>query len=618
MSFLAPFGLVLGLLALPLAALYFLKLRRRKVVVPSLMLWEALAEEERRARPFDKFKRNILLWLQLLFLLLATLAFARLAIPGMGVAGKSLVVVIDTSASMAATDTGSSRLDTAVAEAMGAIDSLAASDEVAIITAGSRTRVLSEFSTNRAQAKAALTTLTPSHTRGTLRAGLQLALSLAQSRPDAIIQVYSDGSQSSYLDIDPAGTIVRYKKVGRNVGNASILALDLRSAPGAELDKQAFTTVQWFGPGTSKASIEVYLDDKLIGLRNETLADDPVSMVFDLPAGAEGTLHVKLRADDDHLALDNDAWAVVAPIRKRKIALVGSDLLTAKILTKDPRVELSTLAASTATSASLENFDAVFLADPVNADLTGIPTAYLKPSAGGPAPFAGNAGRPQVLDWDRTHPTLRFVTFQGLQIRSARAFKNNGALKPIVDSTLGPLILAGERNTARVIQLAFDPLQSDLPLRVAWPVFVLNSVGWLTEQGAGLAAGSVIDAGDPWTLRVPVELTVDDVNVTGPQGSVTTHAVADRLLRVQNIDKTGIYTVRAGEVTTRFAANLHAAEEADLSPKLTLDLAESGDDEGAGQRASVAGATEVWRYLLLFGLLFLAIEWWVWSRRQAA
>ena len=147
---------------------------------------------------------------------------------------------------------------------------------------------------------------------------------------------------------------------------------------------------------------------------------------------------------------------------------------------------------------------------------------------------------------------------------------------------------------------------------------MLNSVGWLTEQGAGLAAGSVIDAGDPWTLRVPVELTVDDVNVTGPRGSVTTHAVADRLLRVQNIDKTGIYTVRAGEVTTRFAANLHAAEEADLSPKLTLDLAESGDDEGAGQRASVAGATEVWRYLLLFGLLFLAIEWWVWSRRQAA
>lgn len=618
MSFLAPFGLVLGVLALPLAALYFLKLRRRKVVVPSLMLWEALAEEERRARPFDKFKRNALLWLQLLFLLLATLAFARLAIPGMGVAGKSLVVVIDTSASMSATDTGSSRLDTAVAEAMGAIDSLAASDEVAIITAGSRTRVLSEFSTNRAQAKAALTNLTPSHTRGTLRAGLQLALSLAQSRPDAIIQVYSDGSQSSYLDIDPAGTVVRYQKVGRNVGNASILALDLRSAPGAELDKQAFTTVQWFGPGTSKASIEVYLDDKLIGLRNETLADDPVSMVFDLPAGAEGTLHVKLRADDDNLALDNDTWAVVAPIRKRKIALVGSDLLTAKILTKDPRVELSTLAASTATSATLENFDAIFLVEPVSADLTGIPTAYLKPSAGGPAPFAGNAGRPQVLDWDRTHPTLRFVTFQGLQIRRARAFKNNGALKPIVDSTLGPLILAGERNTARVIQLAFDPLQSDLPLRVAWPVFVLNSVGWLTEQSAGLAAGSVIDAGDPWTLRVPAELTVDDITVTGPQGSATTHAVADRLLRVQNIDKTGIYTVRAGEVTTRFAANLHAAEEADLSPKLTLDLAESGKEDGAGQRASVAGATEVWRYLLLFGLIILAIEWWVWSRRQAA
>ena len=104
MSLLAPLGLLLGLLAIPLLGLYFLKIRRRRVTVPSLLLWEELVRAERLARPFDRFRRNILLWLQLLLLLLVTLAFARPAIFGTGSTGRSVVLVIDTSASMAATD----------------------------------------------------------------------------------------------------------------------------------------------------------------------------------------------------------------------------------------------------------------------------------------------------------------------------------------------------------------------------------------------------------------------------------------------------------------------------------------------------------------------------------
>jgi hypothetical protein len=39
MSLLAPLALLGGLLAAPIVALYFLKLNRKRVVVPSLLLW---------------------------------------------------------------------------------------------------------------------------------------------------------------------------------------------------------------------------------------------------------------------------------------------------------------------------------------------------------------------------------------------------------------------------------------------------------------------------------------------------------------------------------------------------------------------------------------------------
>ena len=91
MNFIAPLGLALGALAIPLVAMYFLKIRRRRVQVPSLLLWEQFAKNEQLASPFQKFRRHILLWLQLLILLLMILAFARPYISGHFQGGRAVV-----------------------------------------------------------------------------------------------------------------------------------------------------------------------------------------------------------------------------------------------------------------------------------------------------------------------------------------------------------------------------------------------------------------------------------------------------------------------------------------------------------------------------------------------
>ena len=64
----------LALLALPLVVFYFLKLRRPRLEVPSLVLWRQALNDQRVNSPFQRFKRNLLLFVQLLAQLLNVLA----------------------------------------------------------------------------------------------------------------------------------------------------------------------------------------------------------------------------------------------------------------------------------------------------------------------------------------------------------------------------------------------------------------------------------------------------------------------------------------------------------------------------------------------------------------
>ncbi|MBC7174131.1 MAG: BatA domain-containing protein, partial [Polyangiaceae bacterium] len=128
-------GLFAGLAAIT-TALYLLKLRRRKVEVPFVHLWATVLADQKTTRLFSQLKR----WLSLL-LALGVVGALALALGDPRVAsstesGRTLVVLLDVSASMQSTDVGESRFEAARSAVGNIIDGLGPADRMLIATLG--------------------------------------------------------------------------------------------------------------------------------------------------------------------------------------------------------------------------------------------------------------------------------------------------------------------------------------------------------------------------------------------------------------------------------------------------------------------------------------------------
>ena len=623
MNFLFPAGLGLAALAVPLAALYFLRLRRRKVRVPSLLPWHALQKTDQLSSPFHRFRRNLLLWVQLAILALLVLAAARPFLETDTAEFRSVVLVLDTSASMGARDVAptvshrpGSRLDHARDEAARIVADLGSGDEVMVVAAGPRTEVVVPFTRDHDAAARALPGIAVTEAEGGLGEALELAASLARSRTDVEIVVLSDGGGEALGALPSfSGARVRFVRIGEGDTNAGIVALDLRSSPVSELNRQLFVTVRSFGAAPVDGAVEVWLDDRLAGLRSASLAPDaPISMVFDCrgdrgrdPRGpaplrrgpAPGRRHRLGGPAADRRARGPDG-------RRRRAA--RPDPRERPAGPRDPdRAERGHAGAP-----RRRRRGAVRGRGPGQRR-----RARLRgpgPAPRSPVKFGDEVEGPRITGWQRTHPILRFTRWDDVVIGAARAVTDKGGLSTLVDASHGPLVLAGQRNGGRVVQLAFDPLQTNLPLRVGWPILVMNVVGWLTEDALGGDAGECESHRYPFVRHLAAADADAAPTVRGPGDAEA--AVAGGTLRIGRTDRVGVYDVTAGGTRARFAANLLSERESRIAPRQALSLA-SGDTAPAEDSVAVS-RRGIWRPLLIAAAVLLCGEWLLWNLRRAA
>jgi len=293
--------------------------------------------------------------------------------------------------------------------------------------------------------------------------------------------------------------------------------------------------------------------------------------------------------------------------------LVGSDPLAERLLRADPRVQLTAVAPEALTPELLQDADCVLFAAPLPASLTGVSYAVLGPLAGSPVAFGEPVAAPSLLDWRRTHPVMRFVNPSGAVFSQLHPVTDAAGLTPLARTDRGPLILAGEHRGSRVVQLAFDPYTSDLPLRVAWPVLLMNTIGWLTESD-GVDEGHTVQTGQTWSATLPSS-SIETVRLTTPDAEVEIPVYEGRFA-TPVLDRVGPYTVQWGSRRTPLAASL--LDEDETRARAGTDAGGETPNAAEPQRASTAFRRELWRPLLWAMLALMLLEWWAFHRRRFA
>ena len=175
-GFLAPSWVWLFLLLIPLLIVYFLKLKRPRLEIPSLVLWRSVINDQRVNSPFQRFKRHLLLWLQLLILCSLILAVMQPFFRGGPDSSENLPVLIDCSASMAArsTEDGPTRLDLARKQVEELIER-ALPNRICLVAVDSTARRLTEFTNNKRILRNALSKLEVRDVPSNLEDGLRMA-----------------------------------------------------------------------------------------------------------------------------------------------------------------------------------------------------------------------------------------------------------------------------------------------------------------------------------------------------------------------------------------------------------------------------------------------------------
>ena len=143
MNLLHPLALAWLGLAVPIVIFYILKIRMRRVPVSTILFWRQIFEEKQPKSLWQKLRHLLSLLIQVAFLLLLVFALTEPIFRWEIRDARRLVLVVDNSASMNASDVApaATRLAKAKEEALKLIDGLRSRDEMAIVAAGTQPTV---------------------------------------------------------------------------------------------------------------------------------------------------------------------------------------------------------------------------------------------------------------------------------------------------------------------------------------------------------------------------------------------------------------------------------------------------------------------------------------------
>lgn len=605
-----------------LVVFYLLKLKRRRVVIPSTLLWRRSVQDLIANAPFQKLRNNLLLWLQLLLLALLILGFMRPTMKLQDLGGQTLVILLDNSASMQTVETdGETRFQKAKRAALDAIATMTAKDEGIIISFNERTNVVQTLTGDKGLLRHAVNELRPRDVGTDLReAGLILqglttvadAEGIRHPREDTKTLILSDGAIENLQSMTDVPNI-EYVRFGETDDNLGITALDVRQSFSNTFEYQIFASITNSSEEEREAFVEFQVDGEVLDLKGTRVPPrGTAGVVFATGEVLEGIATLRLDGKDA-LEKDNLVRALVAPPSKIDILIVTADnYFLEQVFLVDPRVNVSVIRPTDYTMR--EEYDIVVFD---NTNVAALPPGNfiflntLPPIDGFEKLDPAEVANPRIIDWNRVHPLTRFANFEEVLIGRAMAYKAPQSALPIVEALQTDLITLYETDTQRVLVIGFDIFKSYWPVDVSFPIFMANLIDYYSRAGIGTYQPSYATGS---TIPIHPERDATKAVVTTPSGEEIDFSFDGiSTAYLTETSEAGIYTIAFDNGSrVQLPVNLLSEKESMVAPRAELEIA---DRKIVGTGQVVRTNREIWHWLVLAALGFLMLEWWIYTRR---
>lgn len=608
-------GAWLFLLALPIIVFYFLKLRRQRLPVSSLLLWRQVIEDRRVNSPFQKFKKHLLLFLQLLLLCLLALAFMQPHLQGQAEKAQYLPILIDVSASMGAIDpeTEQTRFEIVQEEARRIIEGLLPGQKVSLISVGETAQRLSEFTDDQQELKRHLFDLEVSQVESDLQDGLRMSQALSRTVPIERVLLLTDGNVPSKIDFELPFEL-KYQIVGASAPNVGLTEFNAQRSGFERWD--VFVRAEASAKHPASGTLRLFQDEELVGEEELILGSgESRRIAFEVIADRPTEVRAEITpVGDDALTSDNLGYLSLPAARYLKV-YCPEDMPAFRHALKF--AEGCVVYPNSLGNERPERFDLVFT-ESLDTHPEGSVLIYVGLVPERLAEMVEvKTGLAELVDWKRSDGLLRHVQLQDMQIADEVVYQQG-----FMDSDLeeegfeivayggaGPLIVKDRTSASQDYYLLFHPDRSTLPYRVAFPIMISNCTEMafmaasLSEMRAfktGVLPSLVLEPNKKYAVRGP-----DDVTKTYETGE-------DGLLNGVVAALPGYYSVlQESTQLERLGVSLLSSSESSLEAFEELELRELSV-KAVEERLDVD--RPLWPYFAWCGLAVLLVEWWYFQR----
>jgi len=594
-----------------------LKLQRQKHEVSSILLWQMVLQDRQANRPWQKLKRNLLLIVQLVILAMLVFALIQPAVPGKAISNAQVIVILDATASMQATDVSPSRFDAAKKEIQSIIDDLLSSSELTMIQASAEPVVLLAHSHDKIEMREVVESAVVGYGEANWRAVFALA-NASITVPDHLVVLLSDGDFPED-DISLYTDQFQYRQIGSSDNN---IGVDAFSISPAQSGSELFIKIRNYGDSTRSALLSIFQDGELLQTKNIEIAphENYTEVIKDLPVGIQTyTARLSGVAGDDLLddySLDDQAYIAYHPSESKRILLVSKgNFFLEQFLSILPDTEAyKSFTGETEQENPLPNEGfSIFIYDGFFPDKLPNGNLLLINPPENPiftvSPATQDYGQIEIVE----HPLTQYIEWDQVQILQTKVVELPVWAEPLVTSEVGPLVFVGEYQAHRFAVISFDLLDSDLPLHITFPILFDQLLNYLNPP-------VMYDAPEGYEVEEPVQLkpgaSVEALRILLPDGTEQDVALDEFGATFLNTQQPGIYTITAlpGEYTEQFAVNAFSDTESGITPQQEVSIAKK-DEEDSEQALQQMGLNNLWQFPAILTLVFLVIEWWLYFRR---